>query len=177
MNSDYNVGMEWKDIVGFEGLYQVSRCGRVRSMDRVVSVKRYGKIYQKRLKGAIKAECNDDAGYATVNLSGKRLRVHRLVAITWLGPPKPGQEVCHGPNGRSDNSVDNIRWGSQTDNRNDHYAEGVGNIKRVIRSDGKEYPSITAAADDIGRAKQSIQMVCAGKRDSCGGYGWKYVND
>lgn len=174
INSDYQ---DWKDIVGFEGLYQVSRFGKVRSVDRVITVERNGQVYQKRLKGTIKAECDDDGGYATVNLSGnKRLRVHRLVAITWLGPPVSGQEVCHGPNGKSDNSVNNIRWGSRTDNRNDHYADGIGNIRRVVRSDGKEYNSITDAAIDIGRAKQSIQKVCAGKRRLCGGYGWSYIN-
>lgn len=166
----------WRDVIGFDGLYQVSRFGVVRRIDRTITVARNGSTYLKRLKGGILPVHTDSYGYVTCALSSKRTRVHRIVAEAWIGPCPDGYECCHGPNGKADNSVSNLRWGSRTDNRNDHYAEGIGNIRRVRRSDGKEYPSLTTAGKDVGRSMKSIQMCCAGTRGKCAGYGWSYIS-
>lgn len=163
----------WRDVIGFDGLYQVSRFGVVRSIDRVVMVARNGSTYQKRLKGAILPTHTDSYGYSVCMLCSKRMRVHRIVAEAWLATPKPTQIVCHGPNGKADNSVNNLSWGSHSSNGFDRRRDGL--TRRIRRSDGKEYVNSVEASEIDGHCARSVRRVCSGKGQTHHGYGWSYI--
>lgn len=165
----------WKDVVGYEGLYQVSDCGRIKSLDRIVPDKRTG---PKKLKGRI-LRPGTTGSYLVVGLCKDGIqttvRVHRLVAEAWLGPCPDGMEVCHGPNGQMDNSVSNLRYDTYVNNALDRREHGKYGGRPVRRSDGVEYISLAVAAEETGCRHQYISLVCNGKRKTTGGYSWEYI--
>ena len=89
----------WKDVVGYEGLYEVSNFGNVRSLFR----------YKKQLRWDVA-----NNRYATVQLFknkiGKRLLVHRLVAEAFLPNPRNLPVVNHKDENKLNNNVDNLEW-------------------------------------------------------------------
>ena len=101
----------WRDIEGFEGLYQVSNEGRIKSLGNNKARK------EKILKGK-----KDGSGYLQVNLSkdGKRVwkYIHRLVAETFLENPNHYDQVNHKDEGKTNNSVDNLEWCNSKYNNN-----------------------------------------------------------
>ena len=101
----------WRPIEGYEGLYEVSNTGRVRSVDRYVKSK--GESYWLR-KGKMLSPTKDKNGYLKVNLScnGKHniIRVHRLVTEAFLPNPDNLPEVNHKDEDKTNNNVDNLEW-------------------------------------------------------------------
>lgn len=100
----------WKDIEGYEGIYQVSNLGRIKSLDRKVR-SRWGLMKQKGivLKSRI---CN---GYVLICLSkngkNKDVSVHRVIAKSWVpGRTDAKNEVNHIDGDKTNNSVDNLEW-------------------------------------------------------------------
>lgn len=90
----------WKAVVGFEGLYEVSDLGRVRSLDRVVYAKtKLGDPLPRLQKSHIIAQQDHPGGYRLVHLhrDGKRKAdtVHNLVAAAFIGPRPPGMQTAH----------------------------------------------------------------------------------
>lgn len=107
----------WLDVPGYEGLYQVSEQGRVRSVDREVMDSR-GWVRQRRGK-VLKPGLS--SGYPCVNLSsaGKVTlkRVHRIVLETFVcSPPTPEHECNHIDGDRTNNHVDNLEWVTRQEN-------------------------------------------------------------
>lgn len=106
---------EWRDIKGYEGQYQVSNLGRVKSLDRTISYKfRQGK-HQRIKRGKIITPCLDSNGYLFVRLydsNGKKnvLKVHRLVGITFIPNPENLPCLNHKDEVRTNASVDNLEW-------------------------------------------------------------------
>ena len=101
----------WKPIEGYEGLYEVSSYGRVRSLDRYVKT-----CYEayKLHKGKILSPAKDKNGYLKVHLccNGKHniIRVHRLVCKAFIPNPDNLPEVNHKDEDKTNNSVDNLEW-------------------------------------------------------------------
>jgi len=108
----------WKDIIGFEGLYQISNYGRVRSLTRTV-VEKTGKSYT--LQGRImKVRVNKKTNYhqACLRKDGKYhyLYIHRLVAQAFL--KGEGEEVNHIDCNKGNNYFENLEWCSRLENSN-----------------------------------------------------------
>ena len=109
----YNMKSEeiWKDIPGYEGLYQVSTFGRVKSLDRVVGGQNNT---TRRIKGKLKVPQQDDKGYSRtmlhVNNLYKLFLVHRLVAITFIPNPLNLPQVNHKDENPKNSHVDNLEW-------------------------------------------------------------------
>ena len=103
---------EWKDVVGYEGLYQVSNLGRVKSIDRYVeSTSRQGTPYQKFCKGKIIKHKLMPNGYRGITLSnGKQTYIHILVAKAFIKNPDNKPQVHHINHNRADNRAINLRW-------------------------------------------------------------------
>lgn len=113
---------EWKAIPGFEGIYEASTLGRIRSVDRIERdrpLPRKGKVlatYRQAGKHT----------HVTLYLHGKRImcKVHRLVLLTFSGEPESGQEGDHINFDRDDNSVTNLRWLSKLENMRHSFKAG-----------------------------------------------------
>ena len=123
---------KWSDIPGYEGCYQASTLGRIRSLDRTYEM-RNGSV--RRMKGRIRSlQMNGDGTYLIVVLSVGGVHatrtVHSLVAETFLGPKPDGLEVCHGKGGAFDNSVGNLRYDTHRANQRDMLESGNHNEAR-----------------------------------------------
>ena len=123
---------EWRPVLGYEGIYDVSSMGRVRSHARWIdngSGKprlQSGRVLKTTLRG----------GYPALGLTrdGKtwRVAVHILVLIAFIGPRPAGQYACHGNGDRTDNRVENLRWDTNSANQLDAVKHGTHS--RVLRT-------------------------------------------
>lgn len=116
----------WKDIPGYEGRYQVSTRGRVKTLARKVLRGGFWRNKQEKLKeGRV-----NDAGYVAVTLfkgdKGKTFLVHTLVLLTFIGPCPEGMECRHFPDStRTNNNVENLSWGTRKENYADKKFHGT----------------------------------------------------
>lgn len=114
---------EWRDVEGFEGFYQVSNLGRVRSLDRIVPYpnSRYvNGVGKREFLGKILKLNTNKHGYLQVTLRKNGIqtthKVHQLVAIAFLKKPDFRCVVNHKNSKRDDNQVDNLEWCTQQQN-------------------------------------------------------------
>jgi len=112
----------WRAIPGYEGAYEVSDQGRVRSLDRVTDRGR-------RWKGRLMTPTALQNGYLVVSLwrdgAQKTPLVHRLVLAAFVGPAALGHEALHANGKRSDNRLSNLSWGTHSENQMDQVAHGT----------------------------------------------------
>lgn len=169
----------WKSIAGYEGLYEVSTEGNVRSL-------KFGKT-------RILKPQDNGTGYLHVKLCKdgkvKNMRVHRLVAQAFLPNPLNLETVNHKDENKANNSASNLEWMSQADNNNygTHNQQiseaNVNNPKKskpVQQFDkhGKliaTFPSIIEASRQTEISDGSICQCCNGRRKSAGGFVWRYA--
>lgn len=189
----------WKDIKGYEGLYQVSNLGRVKSVDRMV----YRSSTPQRVKGGIISQGLLNTGYKVVSLWYKKKRnaftIHRLVANAFLQVQEGKNEVDHINGIRTDNRVDNLRWCSRKENVNfpiarDKYIlsnkKRVENIRKTkeekslnvaqLTTDGfivKIWESVKKASESLGILTSGIYASCVGSKITAGGFKWMYLKD
>lgn len=174
---------EWRDIEGYEGLYQVSSLGRVRGCDRYVS---NGIGSTKLMKGKVLKKGMDRVGYIHVVLSKdnkqKIFLVHRLVYEAFNGKIPEGMQVNHIDENKSNNSLNNlnlmtckqnINWGTANERR------AKSKSKPIIQYSlsGKklaEFESLIDAGRKLGICNQSICQVLKGKIRHTNGYIFKY---
>jgi len=118
----------WRDVIGYEGLYQVSDGGEVRSLDRTVD---HGRGFTRWLTGKTFKPRPDGEGYPRVCLSkaGKEAtrRTHQLVLEAFVGPKPEGYVTRHLNGIPSDNRVENLCWGTQMQNQADRKLHGTSN--------------------------------------------------
>lgn len=117
----------WADVPGYEGYYQVSDQGRVRSLSRWVPCRRYrkGRVVPGQLRGSYA----DREGYLRLllykNDRGKNWFVHTLVLMAFVGPRPKDMEACHFPDADpANNRLGNLRWGTRTENIQDAVIHG-----------------------------------------------------
>ena len=115
------MGEKWIDIPGYEGWYQVSNCGNVRSVDRVIEQwSRYGHPIQRKIKGRLVTPTDNGYGYQIVGLRRNQERenkyVHRLVAEAFIENAANLPEVNHKDYDKTNNKVSNLEWVSRLDN-------------------------------------------------------------
>lgn len=128
---------EWRAVIGWEGLYEVSSLGRVRSLDRQVeidmtygsTVKRTVRHYRGRM---LRQHVGPGTrGYPQVGFSrgGKEdnYLVHRVVLEAFVGSCPPGMEALHGPAGKLDASLANLHYGTRSENVRDRVRDGQDN--------------------------------------------------
>ena len=162
----------WRDIRGYEGLYQVSNYGRVRSLDRYVK----GKSNSLRLlKGRIIRQIQH-GDYLHVllyrNGVGKWLEVHQLVAQTFIPNPHDYDVVHHKDHDPSNNRVENLEWMPNNEHAAMHAAirakeRGWGTTVYQYTLDGELvaiFPSTSEAAKQFGFDKNEISICCRGGR-------------
>ena len=165
---------EWKDIKGYDGLYQVSNLGRVKSFK--------GKS-ERILKPRVKR--ND---YSTVHLSknntSKDVLVHRLVAETFIPNPENKPQVNHIDEDKTNNVVSNIEWMTAKENINHgtrNLRSGISNGKRVkvidiANGEYNYYNSISECGRELNINQSTISNHLNGRSKQTCGYIVQYVN-
>ena len=178
----------WKYIKNYEGFYQISNFGRVRSVDRFVNGNHINCDYQ-FMKGKMLKLRKNRYGYWIVilrkNSSSKGFLVHRLVAEAFITNPNNLPYVNHKDENPANSIVTNLEWCTASYNLEySNVAEKINKfkIRRVIQFDKnmneiKRWNSLKEAAASIGRAQQNISRCCRNKCKTCGGYKWRYEND
>lgn len=168
---------EWRDIPDYEGIYQASNLGRVKSLER--SYRRKEKILKPKLTRD---------GYYLVGLfknsNEKFYQVHRLVYEAFNGQIPEGLQVNHINEIKTDNRLSNLNL--MTPKENTNYGTG---IERRAKSKSKpvlqftledilikEYPSTKQAERETGFSHQNIIKCCKGKYKTAYGFKWKYKN-
>ncbi len=138
---------QWRDIPGYEGRYQVSDQGRVRSIDREVrAVSKAGREYLRPIRGVL-LRPGFSRGYKIVNLSPDgTVAVHLLVAKVFI--PKTGPEVNHKDGVKTNCQADNLEWTTKRGNQLHAVTAGLNTqaMPVVDPTTGVSYPSISQAA-------------------------------
>lgn len=140
---------DWRDIPGFEGRYQVSDQGRVRSIDRMVrAVSKAGREYQRKVRGVVlrPGRCR---GYLIVNLHPLgTIAVHLVVARAFVDGFAAGLEANHKDGDKENNAALNLEW--VTHRENQIHATDTGLNTQAVRvvhpQTGEVFPSIARAA-------------------------------
>lgn len=151
----------WKPVVGFEGLYEVSDQGRVRSLDRVLWVRNpWGRIGPRRYRGRIIRPGPHQGGYLAIHLNRegevKSTTAHVLVAQAFIGPRPPGMEVCHNDGDKKNCARSNLRYDTPSGNNRDKEKHGTAR-----KGDNHQTAKLTSGAVKAIRASCEPQQVLA----------------
>ena len=162
----------WKDVKGFEGLYQISSLGQVKSLRR-------NKILKPK-----KHRC----GYLIVDLcnNGEKTRyIHRLVAEAFIPNPNNLPQVNHIDENKKNNSVNNLEW--CTPKYNTNYGSRIERFsesrkKKVLQFDLdgnfiKEWKSAVDIEKETGLEQNNIRSCCRKEQGKAYGYIWRYANE
>lgn len=177
---------EWRDIPGYEGLYQVSSLGRVKRVKhwKVQDTKRLNKYYRyRKLPEKILSIMKRPNGYCSVNLSKGKIQkqfwVHRLVALAFLPHSEEEAEVNHKDCNPSNNALSNLEWCTHEYNINygDRTAKAAAKFEKKVRciETGIVYSSGKAASKSTGALTSKISLVCNKKRKTAGGFHWEFA--
>ena len=162
----------WKDVEGYEGCYQVSNLGRVKSLN-------YNRTGKEKVLKACKSK-----GYYYVILckdsKQKNCSVHRLVATAFLPNPDNLPQVNHKDEDKTNNACFNLEWCDRKYNMNfgtrtKRSAEKRSKSVLCIET-GKIYPSINQIGRDLGISIGHISDACNGKIKTHKGFHWKYID-
>lgn len=191
----------WKDIPGYEGLYQVSNLGIVKSYDRIVKHNKGGTA---KRNGTVLKQSTNIWGYNMVTLCKDKIQtgksVHRLIAISFIHNPENKPQVNHKNGVKTDNRIENLEWVDAFENMAHAFKTGLiitkkGNKSHMYGKTGFEsnvsipvvqysldgqficiYGSANQAAISINGSNNSIRLCCLNKIKSSGGFQWKHFH-
>ena len=165
----------WQDIPAYPKRYQASNLGHVQSLNRSVPQSRGRGL--RKVKGQLLTPVTTSNGYLVVFIDKRAKRIHRLVLETFVGPCPPGKECRHLDSDRCNNRLDNLRWGTRSENAQDRLQTGYRGVqcKRVSRNDGEVFESATEAAQAIGTSQGNVSRICRGIGKTIKGYSFEYV--
>ena len=184
--------MMWKPVTGYEGLYEVSDIGEIRSCDRYIKTD-IRHVKSRLIKGKTLFQNKKRNGYLTVDLSKegkvKTTLVHRIVAEAYLPNPDGLHFVNHKDSNRTNNAVSNLEWVTSSENR--LHGMEYGNVtfrKKAVLciENGTIFESPVNAVDwiiknypgrvcgELKTAAGNIRSACKGFRNNAYGFTWEY---
>ena len=176
---------EWRDVVGYEGRYQISSMGRVKSLARTFIGKGGG---EHLVKERVLKPCDNGRGYLYIGLSDgtgehKRHYIHRLVGEAFLPRAEGKDAINHKDEDKTNNNVWNLEWVSHKENcnfgtRNERIAKANSKPVAQYTKDGafiKAWASAAEVKRQLGFNHSNIIQVAKGNRKTACGFIWKYV--
>lgn len=180
---------EWKDIKDFEGLYQISNYGRVKSVSKISKIN--GRVYP-----TIIMTCHPNTKkYLEVELckNGKqhRYRIHRLVANAFIPNQENKPQVNHKDGNKQNNRLDNLEWCTNGENQIHAFKNGLNHrgkygdspkaksVKQYDKNGNfiREWDSIIRIKNECGYSDGFISSCCKGRYKTAYGYIWKYKEE
>lgn len=180
---------EWKNIKGYENLYQVSNYGRIKSLKKH-SIFNNRTYPTKILKCHINTKKYLDIELCRCNKS-HRYRIHRLVAEHFIPNPENKPQVNHIDCDKSNNKTNNLEWCNNSENQQHAFKNGLNTRKKYGDSPRakkvnqynlngdfiKTWDSIIRIKDECGYCDGFISQCCKGKYKQAYGYLWKYEKE
>lgn len=173
----------WRDINGFEGFYQVSNQGRVRSLDRTVDKAGVNKV----VRGKVLRPSISNTGYEKVDLyfGGQRTKayVHRLVASAFLPNTDELAYVNHRDENKLNNTAQNLEWCTPSYNSTyGHMRDMTRGSKRIVCTKNGEVVGVFKSQREAAKAVEAktsslISACCRGKKQAAYGCEWRFACD
>lgn len=179
----------WKPVKDFEGLYEVSNLGRIKSLARIIDAKsKIGTPCKRKVKERILKNGKDGHGYPCVNLCGKKKKafaaIHRLVAEAFIPKIEGKNYVNHIDSDCTNNHVENLEWCTSGENNSHGWKHGnriAVNAKplSMFSLSGehiRDFNSVAEASRNTGVCETGIRNCCKNKPKykTAGGYKWQY---
>ena len=176
----------WKSIKGYEGEYEVSSHGRVRSLNRLT----WNGVSHWLKEGRVLTPRKTKTGYLRVQLNGRDYYIHRLVGETFIPNPDNKLTINHIDEDKSNNHVENLQWATQAENN--AWSDRVERIAaknrgKVINNipiaqfdlDGNfisVYNSALEASRMLGIDNSTISKAVKGRMKTAGGFKWEMIH-
>lgn len=179
---------QWKPVVGWEGLYEVSSFGQVKSLSRTSTIpNRWGGLTTRTYPDKIMSQAKNKSEYFQVVLDhdGRRSRehVHRLLCRAFNGPSEDGRtHVAHWDGNGLNNHVDNLRWATPFENsqdriRHERSCRGESHPSNVLTFETVKNIRATGNSETDAELAKKFGVVKTTIRDARLGKTWKWMND
>ena len=177
--------ISWKPVVGYEGLYEVSNTGIVKSLDRMKNRKH---TIERDLKPSTNKRYKEVKLYK--NGTKRSIKVHRIVAQAFVPNPYGKPQVNHIDGNKDNNNADNLEWCTQAENNRHAIDNKLQDPNKMIEATRKKvvqlslqgdvvkvWASLTQAATSLGLQVANISHCCKGRIKQTGGYKWRLFSE
>lgn len=178
----------WKDIAGYDGLYQVSNMGRVKSLERTRNMNLPGRKKRAPVSERI-LKFGQSQGYQAVTLArdgvNKKIRLHKLVALAFIPNPDNKPEINHKDGNKHNNCADNLEWVTPIENQRHAISSGLRDDsfrRKTVNQydrDGnfiRSWNGYVEIKDVLGLPPQAICGCCKGRNPTAYGYVWRLAD-
>ena len=176
----------WRDIKGYEGLYQVSNLGRIKSLARNIHLPTCTKFISEKILNLCTCKLK---GYIKITLMRKSFKVHRLLAQAFIPNPENKPQINHIDGIKKNNCVSNLEWCTAKENNIHAFKTGLRPSSKDINfctrkvkciELDKVFNSVADASEYFTKSRKKgglIGRACKTAHLTSSGYHWEYIND